>query len=100
MIMWPIECRAVFRFLYFRGRTPRETFDKIKETYREDDKSHDFIDKHKNLWKAIKTEKRGMLTNNVHLLQDHTPARFTEGVDSRETGEYIPQTFMWGWCVH
>lgn len=41
MIMEPVECRAVIRFLYLRGRTPRETFDEMKDTYGRDAPSYD-----------------------------------------------------------
>lgn len=41
--MEPVECRAVIRFLYLRGRTPRETFDEMKDTYGEDAPSYDVV---------------------------------------------------------
>ena len=34
--MEPVECRAVIQFLYLKGRTPKETFDEMKETYGDD----------------------------------------------------------------
>ncbi|XP_076056318.1 protein GVQW3-like [Oratosquilla oratoria] len=41
--MEPVECRAVIWFLYLKGRTPRETFDEIKETYGVDAPSYDLV---------------------------------------------------------
>ena len=41
--MEPVECRAVIRFLYLKGRTPTETFDEMKETYGEDAPSYDVV---------------------------------------------------------
>lgn len=41
--MEQVEYRAVIRFLYLRGRTPRETFDEMKETYGEDAPSYDVV---------------------------------------------------------
>ena len=34
--MAPVECRAVIRFLYLKGRTPTETCDELKAIYGED----------------------------------------------------------------
>ncbi|XP_063847842.1 protein GVQW3-like [Scylla paramamosain] len=39
--MEPVECRAVIRDL--RGRTPRETFDEMKDTYGEGAPSYDVV---------------------------------------------------------
>lgn len=41
--MEPVECRAVIRFLYLKGRTPKETFDEMKETYGDDAPSYDLV---------------------------------------------------------
>ena len=41
--MEPVECRAVIRFLYLKGRTPQETFDEMKETYGDDAPSYDLV---------------------------------------------------------
>jgi len=41
--MEPVECRAVIRFLYLKGRIPNETFDEIKETYGDDSPSYDLV---------------------------------------------------------
>lgn len=41
--MEPVECRAVIRFLYLKGRTPRETFDEMKVTYGDDAPSYDLV---------------------------------------------------------
>ena len=41
--MEPVECRAVIRFLYLNGRTPRETFDEMKKTYGDDAPSYDLV---------------------------------------------------------
>ena len=41
--MEPVECRAVIRFLYLKGRTPQETFDEMKETYGANAPSYDLI---------------------------------------------------------
>lgn len=38
-----VEYRAVIKFLYLKGRTPRETFDEIKEVYGEDSPSYDVV---------------------------------------------------------
>lgn len=41
--MVPVECRAVIRFLYLKGRTPQETFDEMKETYGDDAPPYDLV---------------------------------------------------------
>ena len=41
--MEPVECRAVIRFLYLKGRTPQETFDEMKETYGDNALSYDLV---------------------------------------------------------
>ena len=41
--MEPVEYRAVIRFLYLKGRTPKETFDEMKATYGEDAPSYDVV---------------------------------------------------------
>lgn len=41
--MEPVECRAVIRFLYLKGRTPQETFDEMKGTYGDDAPSYDLV---------------------------------------------------------
>jgi hypothetical protein len=33
--MEPVECRAVMRFIYLRGHSPKEMFNEINETYGE-----------------------------------------------------------------
>lgn len=38
-----VEYRAVIKFLYLKGRTPRETFDETKEVYGEDSRSYDVV---------------------------------------------------------
>ena len=42
-LMEPVECRAVIRFLYLKGRTLQETFDEMKETYGDDAPSYDLV---------------------------------------------------------
>ena len=41
--MEPVECLAVIRFLYLKGRTPQETFDEMKETYGDNAPSYDLV---------------------------------------------------------
>ncbi|XP_063884716.1 histone-lysine N-methyltransferase SETMAR-like [Scylla paramamosain] len=41
--METVECRVVIRFLYLRGRTPKETFDEMKDIYGEDAPSYDVV---------------------------------------------------------
>ena len=41
--MEQVEYRAVIRFLYLKGRTPREAFDEMKEVYGEDAPSYDVV---------------------------------------------------------
>ncbi|XP_029639742.1 protein GVQW3-like [Octopus sinensis] len=38
-----VECRSVIRFLYLKGRTPKETGDRIKEVYGDDALSSDVV---------------------------------------------------------
>ena len=41
--MKSVEARAVIRFLYLKGRTPKETFDEMKETYGDDAPTYDVV---------------------------------------------------------
>ena len=41
--MEAVEYRAVIRFLFLKGRTPKETFGEMKETYGEDAPSYDVV---------------------------------------------------------
>jgi len=60
--MEPVECRAVIRFLYLKGRTPKKTFDEINETYGDDAPSYDLVKRwhpeFKRGWKSVETAPR------------------------------------------
>ena len=86
--MEPVECRAVIRILYLKGRTLQETFHEIKETYGDDAPSYDLV----KLWH--RDFKHGRKSAETTPRPSHPPSAIDEASVSQVEAAILEDRHM------